>query len=477
MAKSFIWYDLETFGRDPRRSRIAQFAAIRTDEELNEIDEPISWFCQPANDLLPSPEAALITNISPQQALRDGVCEAEFFAKVHDELINANTCAVGYNSIRFDDEFIRFGLYRNFYDAYEREYRNGNSRWDLLDFMRFAHAMRPEGIIWPKREDGFTSFKLEHLAEANGTRAGTAHEALSDVRALIGLARKLRAAQPKLWNYYLDLRSKEKVMALLDVFRQTPVLHISGQFSAENCCGALVIPLASHPDIKNRAIVFDLSFDPADLIELDAADIAERVFIRQIDLPEGMHRIPLKEIHGNRCPVVLPLAHCRDEDFIRLKIDKEKCLANAALLQKTPAIAEKIRQVFSQRSAYEKNDADGALYDGFASDSDKRFFNTIRSSSPAQLKNFLSPWKKGSRYDDLLFRYRARNWPDSLSTEEIEQWNQYRLQRLAKESSQSEYSFESYYLEIQRCRVSASPEQQSVLDQLQVWGQSIEASL
>jgi exodeoxyribonuclease I len=304
MAKSFIWYDLETFGRDPRRSRIAQFAAIRTDEELNEIDEPISWFCQPANDLLPSPEAALITNISPQQALRDGVCEAEFFAKVHDELINANTCAVGYNSIRFDDEFIRFGLYRNFYDAYEREYRNGNSRWDLLDFMRFAHAMRPEGIIWPKREDGFTSFKLEHLAEANGTRAGTAHEALSDVRALIGLARKLRAAQPKLWNYYLDLRSKEKVMALLDVFRQTPVLHISGQFSAENCCGALVIPLASHPDIKNRAIVFDLSFDPADLIELDAADIAERVFIRQIDLPEGMHRIPLKEIHGNRCPVV-----------------------------------------------------------------------------------------------------------------------------------------------------------------------------
>jgi exodeoxyribonuclease I len=477
MAKSFLWYDLETFGRDPRRSRIAQFAAIRTDEALNEIDEPISWFCQPANDLLPSPEAALITSISPQQALRDGVCEAEFFAKVHNELMSANTCAVGYNSIRFDDEFIRFGLYRNFYDAYEREYRNGNSRWDLLDFMRLAHAMRPEGIIWPKREDGFTSFKLEHLAEANGTREGSAHEALSDVRALIGLARKLRTAQPKLWNYYLDLRSKEKVMALLDVFRQTPVLHISGQFPAQNLCAALVIPLAPHPDIKNRAIVFDLSCDPADLIELDAADIAERVFIRQIDLPEGMHRIPLKEIHGNRCPVVLPLAHCRDEDFVRLGIDKEKCLNNATLLQKTPAIAEKIRQVFSQRSTYEKNDADGALYDGFASDSDKRFFNTIRSSSPAQLKTFLSPWKKGSRYDELLFRYRARNWPDSLSSPEIERWNEYRQQRLAKESSQSEYSFESYYLEIERCRSIANTEQHSLLDQLHVWGQSIEASL
>lgn len=477
MAKSFLWYDLETFGRDPRRSRIAQFAAIRTDEELNEIDEPISWFCQPANDLLPSPEAALITGISPQQALRDGVCEAEFFACINEELSVANTCAVGYNSIRFDDEFIRFGLYRNFHDAYEREYRNGNSRWDLLDFMRLARAMRPEGLEWPTREDGFTSFKLEHLAEANGTREGMAHEALSDVRALIGLARKLRAAQPKLWNYYLELRSKEKVVSLLDVFRQTPVLHISGQFPAEHLCGALVIPLAWHPDIKNRAIVFDLSCDPTDLLTLDADDISERVFIRQIDLPEGMSRIPLKEIHGNRCPVVLPLNHCREEDFQRMGIDKDKCLANASLIQQASGIAEKVRQAFTKRAAYDPSDADGALYDGFPSDSDKRFFSTIRSSSATHLKNFLSPWKPGSRYDELLFRYRARNWPDSLSNEEIGRWNAYRVQRLGKESSQSEYSFESYYLEIERCRTHATAEQQSLLDQLQVWGQSIEASL
>jgi len=477
MAKSFLWYDLETFGRDPRRSRIVQFAAIRTDEQLNEIDEPISWFCQPANDLLPSPEAALITNISPQQAMRDGVCEAEFFAAIHEELSTANTCAVGYNSIRFDDEFVRFGLYRNFYDAYEREYKNGNSRWDLLDFMRLAHAMRPDGLEWPKRDDGFTSFKLEHLAEANGTREGMAHEALSDVRALIGLARKLKTAQPKLWDYYLQLRSKEKVLALIDVANQTPVLHISGQFPAENLCAALVIPLAWHPEIKNRAIVFDLSADPGDLLELEAEDISERVFIRQIDLPEGLSRIPLKEIHSNRCPVVLPLAHCRDVDFERLGIDKQKCLANAAMIQQAEGIAEKVRQVFTKRAAYDPSDPDAALYDGFASDSDKRFFNTIRSSSPTHLKSFLSPWKPGSRYDELLFRYRARNWPESLSLAETERWNSYRTGRLGKESSQSEYSFESYYAEIERCRTMANAEQQSLLDQLQVWGQSIEASL
>lgn len=477
MAKSFLWYDLETFGRSARSTRIAQFAAIRTDEELNEIDEPISWFCQPANDLLPSPEAAMITGISPQQAMRDGTCEADFFAMINDELMTANTCAVGYNSIRFDDEFIRFGLYRNFYDAYEREYKNGNSRWDLLDFMRLAHAMRPEGLVWPKREDGFTSFKLEHLAAANGTRKGMAHEALSDVRALIGLARKLRDAQPKLWDYYLQLRNKEKVVSLLDVFRQTPVLHISGQFPAQNLCAALVIPLAWHPEIKNRAIVFDLSCDPTDLLALNAEDISERVFIRQIDLPEGVSRIPLKEIHGNRCPVVLPMEHCRDEDFIRMGIDKDKCLTNASLIQQASGVAEKMRMVFTKRAAYDASDADGALYDGFASDSDKRFFTTIRGSSPASLKNFLSPWKTGSRYEQLLFRYRARNWPDRLSPDEHSRWNSYRAQRLNKESSQSEYSFESYYLEIEKCRASANTEQQNLMDQLQTWGHSIEASL
>lgn len=477
MAKSFLWYDLETFGRDPRCTRIAQFAAIRTDEQLNEIDEPVSWFCQPANDLLPSPEAALITGISPQQALRDGINEAEFFSRIHDELSTANTCAVGYNSIRFDDEFIRFGLYRNFYDAYEREYRNGNSRWDLLDFMRLAHAMRPEGLEWPKREDGFTSFKLEHLATANDTRDGMAHEALSDVRALIGLARKLRSAQPKLWDYYLQLRSKEKVMSLLDVFRQTPVLHISGQFPAEHLCAALVIPLAWHPEIKNRAIVFDLSADPHDLLTLDAGDISERVFIRQIDLPDGMKRIPLKEIHSNRCPVVVPLAHCRDSDFERMGIDKDACLANASLIQQSSGIAEKVRMIFAKRTHYDPADADAALYDGFASDSDKRFFSTIRSSSPDQLKSFLSPWKPGARYDELLFRYRARNWPDSLSIEEMGRWNTYRAQRLGKESSQSEYSFESYHQEIERCRSLANAGQQGLLDQLQAWGESIEAGL
>ena len=206
MPASFLFYDLETFGADPRGSRVAQFAAIRTDTDLNQVDDPISIFVRPADDLLPSPTATLITGITPQHALSEGMAEAHAFALICEEMSRPETCSLGYNSLRFDDEFVRHGLFRNFFDVYEREWRGGNSRWDLLDVLRFAHALRPEGLAWPTREDGATSFRLEHLAEANGVREGDAHEALSDVRALIGLARKLKAAQPRLWDYALRLR-------------------------------------------------------------------------------------------------------------------------------------------------------------------------------------------------------------------------------------------------------------------------------
>src|SRR5690606_1563580 len=284
--------------------------------------EPISLYCQPARDLLPSPEAALITGISPQRALAEGLREAEFFARVADELCQPRTCAVGYNSIRFDDEFVRFGLYRNFHDPYEREWRNGNSRWDLLDVLRLAEALRPEGLEWPLREDGAPSFKLEDLARANGVREGEAHEALSDVRALLGLARRFRAAQPKLWEYALGFRDKRKVAGLLDIAGMTPVLHVSSRYPASRHCSALVTPVrhvssrypsgrprsgllapvARHPRIVARVLVCGLDRDEAldALLSLSAEDSADRLYTPAADLPEGEQRVPLKEVHTNK---------------------------------------------------------------------------------------------------------------------------------------------------------------------------------
>jgi len=479
MTTSFLFYDLETFGADPRTSRIAQFAAIRTDADLNVIDEPISVFVKPADDLLPSPVATLITGIAPQQALRDGISEAQAFALISDEMSRPGTCSLGYNSLRFDDEFVRHGLFRNFHDAYEREWRGGNSRWDLLDVMRFAHALRPEGIIWPKRPDGLTSFKLEHLAEANGVREGDAHEALSDVRALIGLARLLKASQPKLWDYALRLRDKKYASGLLDVVGQTPVLHVSQRFPASRLCAAAVVPLSRHPYIDSRVLVFDLAQDPEPLLRMSAGEIADRLYTPSADLPEGEERIALKEVHLNRCPALTAWSHLRDADLQRLGIDRTVVDARAQRIRDAgPALVEKVRGVFATERERTPSDADASLYDGFVGEGDKRLARDVRTTREGALAQATFAFRD-PRMTDLLFRYRARNWPGTLDAAERVRWDDYRRRRLVDDAGLSEYSFDRYHAEIAALRVAHPDDgtKQALLDQLDAWGRELRASL
>ncbi|ATD67419.1 exodeoxyribonuclease I [Luteimonas chenhongjianii] len=479
MTDSFLFYDLETFGSDPRRTRIAQFAAIRTDADLNEIDAPIDFFVRPADDLLPSPVATLITGITPQHALAHGLTEAEAFARIQEEMARPKTCTLGYNSLRFDDEFVRFGLYRNFHDPYEREWRSGNSRWDLLDVMRLWHALRPEGLVWPTREDGATSFKLEHLAAANGVRTGDAHEALSDVRALIGLARLFRNAQPRLWDYAAKLRDKRHAASMLDTIAMTPVLHVSQRYPAARMCAAAVLPLARHPRYDSRVIAFDLDGDPDWLLDLDAETIASRVFARREDLPEGVARIPLKEVHSNRCPALVAWPHLRPVDFERLGIEPLEIERRAARLRAAgPALAEKIRRVFAVERAFEPCDPDGALYDGFPGDGDKRRMAQVRATPPDQLGSrdfgFEDP-----RFDALLMRYRARNWPGTLSADERLRWDAYRCERLGPGTTQSELDFAGYFTQIETLRAENphDPRRASLLDALVDWGHGLATRL
>jgi exodeoxyribonuclease-1 len=301
---SFYWHDYETFGIDPCRDRPAQFAGQRTNRDLEPIGDPLAIYCKPARDVLPNPISCLITGITPQRAERDGVIEAEFAARIHEELAEPGTCAVGFNSIRFDDEFTRNLLYRNFYDPYAREWENGNSRWDVIDLARMCYALRPQGIEWPLREDGTPSFRLEDLTAANNIGHQQAHDALSDVNATLAIARLLRTKQPRLFAWYFALRRKQRAFEMLDHVHRTPVLHVSSRYPAERGCIAMVAPLAVHPLQPNKVIVYDLDTDPAALLELDAEDIADRVFVSRADLPEGVERIPLKAVSANRSPSI-----------------------------------------------------------------------------------------------------------------------------------------------------------------------------
>ncbi len=303
---TFFWHDYETFGADPRRDRPAQFAGIRTDADLNEIGEPVMIYCRPAPDYLPDPESCLLTGITPQLCLERGLPEHEFAARIEAELARPGTIGVGYNTIRFDDEITRFMFWRNLIDPYAREWQNECGRWDLLDVVRLTYALRPDGIEWPRKEDGSPSLKLEHLSRANGLVHEAAHDALSDVRATIALARLIRERQPRLFEFALGLRRKDRVAAELrlpataDTAR--PFLHVSGMFPADRGCLGILWPLASHPTNRNELIAWDLAHDPSELAGLDAARIRERLFTRTADLPEGVARLPVKSVHLNKSP-------------------------------------------------------------------------------------------------------------------------------------------------------------------------------
>ena len=479
MADSFLFYDLETFGQDPRRTRVAQFAAIRTDADLNMIDAPVSFYVKPADDLLPSPIATLITGITPQHALAEGVSEAEAFSRINDLMARPGTCTLGYNTLRFDDEFVRHGLFRSFFDPYEREWRNGNSRWDLLDMLRLVHALRPDGIAWPQREDGATSFKLEHLALANDVRQGDAHEALSDVHATIGMARLFKQAQPRLWDYALKLRDKRFVGSLLDVDAMHPVLHISMRYPAQRMCAAPVMPIARHPYINNRVIALDLEGDIDGLLALPAETLAARLYTRAADLAEGEQRVPLKEVHLNKVPALVAWNHLRPADHARLGIDVATVEANAARVREAgPALVEKVRQVYGGERVATVSDVDASLYDGFLADGDKALMTRLRTSPPAELAGFAERLKD-PRMPELLFRYRARNHPQTLDAGERGRWNDYRRQRLLGDAGLGEQTLPDFRAQLDTLALehAADPAKLALLQHLRDWGTDLEQSL
>jgi exodeoxyribonuclease-1 len=433
MSQTFLWHDYETFGTVPRRDRPSQFAAIRTDADLNEIGEPLMIYCKPAPDYLPSPGACLITGITPQICLERGILEHEFAAQIERAFSQPGTVGVGYNTIRFDDEVTRFLFWRNLIDPYAREWQNECGRWDLLDVVRLTYALRPDGIEWPKKEDGTQSFKLEDLARANGLLHESAHDALSDVRATIALARLIRDKQPKLFDFAFALHRKDRVASELGLpaTRETarPFLHVSGMFPAERGCLAVMWPLATHPTNKNELIAWDLAHDPSELRDLDVATLRQRLFTRSADLPEGVQRLPVKGVHLNKSPMVVGnLKTLAPAMAARWGIDLEAAMRNAALAAALPDMSAIWPQVY-ERPREAAPDVDEDLYGGFVGNGDRRRLTQLRSLSPAELAHSRTGFDD-PRLEELLFRYRARNFPDTLAEDEAERWEAHRAARL-----------------------------------------------
>ena len=474
MTNSIYWHDYETFGIDPKYDRLSQFAGIRTDEELNIISDPLTLYCKPADDCLPDPYACMVTGITPQKALADGINEAEFISAIHKEFSKPGTCIAGFNNIRFDDEFTRNALYRNFFNAYAHEWQHGNSRWDIIDTVRLTRALRPEGINWPE-QDGRPSIRLELLTAANSIIHEAAHDAMSDVYATIAVAKLIKEKQPRLYHYIYGMRKKAEVSQQINLRTREAILHVSSRYSAERGAIAMVMPICQHPVNKNGFIVYDLGVHPEEFFTADAEEMAARLYTPAADLPEGVSRIPLKQIHINKCPVIVPLKTMDSSAAERLNIDIDLCVQHRELiLQHIDEFAAKTAAIFQQSDFPEVSDPDGQLYSGgFFSRDDNQRMDTIRNTPVSELAalhfNFDDP-----RLETMLFRYRARNFPETLSKEDKKQWDDYRQDKFSNPAT-SHRTMNQFLTEIDSIRQAPDTigSQLAVLEDLVEYANSI----
>lgn len=471
MGDTFYWHDYETSGTDYRYDRPVQFAGIRTDWDLNEIGEPLVVYCEPAIDLLPNPQAVLITGITPQQARERGVPEYVFAKHIHAVFSENNTCRVGYNNVGFDDPITRHLLHRNFYAPYECEWQNNNSRWDIIDLVRACGAFRPDGLEWCLDEQGRPAYSLAALAEANNIKHGQSHDALTDVRETLGLGRLIKARQPSLFDYSLKLRKYGAVRQILPRDGKTPIVHVSPFYGNERYCVGLLLPLMEHPQRKKNMLFYDLTVDPGPFLDADADTLAKCVSDYRMS-----HQYGLRDIALNKCPFIASKNILEHAALERTGLQLEVCERH---LSQIVALGDVLRQRLSAAYAQDNSVHDSntptpdaeALYEqgGFLADSDAALLPKVRACKPEDLATqdfeFHSPHMR-----ELLFRYRARSFPDTLSGEEQVRWRDFCQHRLNNPPGEIP-SAESYAAKINELRMEGgvSAKSSALLNALEEW--------
>lgn len=472
---TFYWHDYEAGGVNPRRDRPTQFAGIRTNSDLEVIEQPLNIFCQLPPDYLPHPEACLITGITPQQCQRDGLIETEFASKIVQELSRPGTVSIGYNNIRYDDEMTRFLFYRNFIDPYAHTWENGNSRWDLLELVRACYALRPEGIQWPLKEDGSVSLKLEDLAKANQLDHGKAHDALSDVYASIALAKLIKNKHPKLFEFAFEKRRKPDLIQLVEqsMISGKPLVHVSGFYGKLNGYVRLIFPIAFHPEQNNQVIAWRLDIDPKEFNRKSPEELQQALYDSELDPRQkpGIVKVTL-----NQCPFLAPASVLSEHRAKKFGLDFNRVKTNLDSLVSDDQLKNNVVQAIVQNNQGfpEVNDVDQALYSGgFISAQTKTHMKMVRASSPERLA-MLDFEFDDSRFNSLLFRYRARNYPQTLSQAELDKWLVHCRERI-QFGGEGYLSMEQFALVLNEAaeRHGDEPEKVRLLKDLYLWAQSL----
>jgi exodeoxyribonuclease-1 len=467
MSKTFFFYDLETSGLSPQEARVMQFAGIRTDMELKQLGEPVNVLVRLNDDVLPSPEALMVTGITPQQTQADGYSEAEFAKMLMEDIFTEDTVTVGFNNIRFDDEFIRHLFWRNFYDPYEWSWKDGRSRWDLLDVVRMTRALRPEGIQWPVNDKGQPVNRLESLSGANDLDHAKAHDALSDVEALIAVTRLIKNKQPRLYDHLFKLRDKNEIKKLVNLDDKQPFVYVSGRLGGEFNSATVAFPLTAGKN--GNVVVYDLRYDPEPFLGLSQNDLAKKLYAtweeRQKD---DFQKLPVKELQYNKAPAVAPLGVLGQGDgWANIGLDEATIVKNRNKLLSVPAFAENLRSLFEKKPDYKKStDPEAQLYDSFVPDIDKIRIESVRNASERDLADF-HPNFVDERLSTLLLHYKARNYPKTLAEDESIAWEKWRSAKISADLPAFMKSLSGLIA------TTKDNDKQFMLQELQLWAESV----
>lgn len=466
MAQTFFFYDLETSGLSSRQDRIMQFAGQRTDMSLEPIGEPYNILVKLNDDMLPSPDALMVTGISPQKTLEEGYSESEFARILTEEIFTPDTIAVGYNNVRFDDEFVRHLFWRNFYDPYEWSWRDGRSRWDLLDVVRMTRALRPDGIVWPVDAEGRATNRLELLTKENGIVHENAHDALADVVALIDVAKLLKQKQPQLFEYLLKMRDKKAVQQLVNLDNKQPFVYASGRYDSAWNKTTVAFPLTSAAN--GNVVVYDLRHDPTPFVGLDDKTLADKIFASWEERrADDFVALPAKILQYNRCPAVAPLGVLEHNDgWAKIGLDAETIQRHMKMLLAHPEFAERLRTVFERKKEHITSpDVEGQLYDGFLNDRDRLRVETVRNATERELVDF-HPDFSDERLAPLLLHYKARNYPNTLSESEVIEWEKWRSDRIKRQLPE-------FMKSLNRLAMASGEVDQFMLEELNLWLESV----
>jgi exodeoxyribonuclease-1 len=477
MTSSYFFYDLETTGLSHSEDRILQFAGQRTDASLQPIGDPVNLLIKIAPDIVPDPRAILLTGITPQAVLKDGLSEADFLSIFFDTIVQPETIFIGYNSVRFDDNFMRYLLYRNFYDAYAWQYQDGCSRWDMIDVVRMTRALRPDGIVWPDTAEGKPSNRLEAMTAANGLTHSQAHDALSDVNATIAVARLIMDKQPALFSFLKSIRSKKEVKPI--ICSGKPFTYTSGRLPSDYFHTTVVKTLG----ISKRgdsAYVYNLRVDPTPYLAMSVDQLVDHW--RYNSDPRAV-RLPIKTLRINHCPAVAPGAPADHVTLERLMLSRSEIIHNAALLRAdTSGFSSRVLQAAQSMDAVQEQatannvtnlqTVDSLLYDGFYDAADTKLLPKIRNAPAGQLHTFVEQFKD-PRLQQLVLLYTARNYPDALTNEQRRNWEDYRAKRLLDGDQNSKLA--TYFNKLTELAANRdlSDQQAFILEELQLYGESI----